>query len=60
MPHLGPVELIIILLILVVVFGAGKLADLGGALGRSIREFKKASQDEDVPQAKEETKGGAA
>jgi sec-independent protein translocase protein TatA len=39
MPGLGPVELIIILTIVVVVFGAGRLSDLGGALGKGIREF---------------------
>lgn len=38
---LGPVELIIILLIIVLVFGAGRIAGIGGALGKSIREFKK-------------------
>ena len=45
-PHFGPVELIIILLIVVMIFGAGKLADLGGAIGRSVREFRKAAAEE--------------
>ena len=40
MPGLGPVELIIILTIVVLVFGAGRLSDLGGALGKGIREFR--------------------
>ncbi|OQY44274.1 MAG: Sec-independent protein translocase TatA [Anaerolineaceae bacterium 4572_78] len=46
---LGPWELAIILLIIVVIFGAGRLAEIGGALGDSIREFKKAmiSDEED-------------
>lgn len=43
MPHLGVPELVIILVIVVVVFGVGKLGDVGGALGKGIREFKKAS-----------------
>ena len=47
MPSLGPVELIIILLILVVLFGASRLRGLGGALGGSIREFKTAVREED-------------
>ncbi len=47
MPTLGPTELIIILLIVLFVFGAGHLADLGGALGRGIRDFRKAIRDED-------------
>ncbi len=33
-------ELIVILAIVVVIFGAGRLADLGGALGRGINEFR--------------------
>ena len=39
----GMPELIIILVIVLVVFGAGKLPEIGGALGKSIRNFKKAS-----------------
>ncbi len=39
--RLGVPELIIILLIILVVFGAAKLPQIGGALGKSIREFKK-------------------
>jgi sec-independent protein translocase protein TatA len=41
MPQLGPVELILILVVFIMLFGAGKLGDLGGALGRGVREFKK-------------------
>lgn len=48
MPGLGPVELIVILLILLVLFGASRLRGLGGALGGSIREFKEAVRDEDA------------
>lgn len=44
---LGPVELVIILLILVVLFGASRLRGLGGALGGSIREFKTAVREDD-------------
>jgi len=43
MPHLGPMELGIILLIVVLVFGVGKLPEIGSALGRGIRGFKQAS-----------------
>lgn len=41
MPQLGPVELILLVVIFVIFFGAGKLGDLGGALRRGITEFKK-------------------
>jgi len=48
MPGMG--ELIIILLIVLVVFGASKLPQIGDALGRSIKNFKRASAgDDDEP-----------
>ncbi len=37
---LGWQELLIILVILALIFGASRVADLGGALGRGIREFR--------------------
>ena len=37
---IGPLELGIVLAILVVLFGASKLGDLGGSVGRAIREFR--------------------
>ena len=43
---LGPMELVIILAIVILIFGAGKVADLGGALGKSVREFRGAVRDE--------------
>lgn len=41
----GPTELIIILLIVVVLFGASKLPELGKGLGKGIKEFKNASKE---------------
>ncbi len=38
---LGPAELIIILVIVVVLFGATKIGDIGGSVGRGIREFRR-------------------
>jgi sec-independent protein translocase protein TatA len=56
----GMPELIIILVIVLVVFGAGRLPEIGGALGKSIRNFKKASDGKDeidiTPGKKEEEK----
>ena len=43
----GMPELIIVLVIVLVVFGAGRLPEIGGALGKSIRNFKKASDGKD-------------
>ncbi|MBF0506960.1 MAG: twin-arginine translocase TatA/TatE family subunit [Nitrospirae bacterium] len=42
-----PMHLLIILVIALVVFGPGKLPELGAGLGKSIREFKKALSDAD-------------
>jgi sec-independent protein translocase protein TatA len=45
MPNLGWQELIIILVIALVIFGPTRLAGIGGALGRAIREFRGAVHD---------------
>ena len=45
MPFPSPVELIIILVIALLILGPGKLPDVGSALGKSIREFRKAATD---------------
>jgi sec-independent protein translocase protein TatA len=42
---LGPAELVIILVIALVVFGPGKLPEMGNSLGKSIREFRKATSE---------------
>ena len=52
----GMPELIIILVIVLVVFGAGRLPEIGGALGKSIRNFKKASDGKDEIEIKPEGK----
>jgi sec-independent protein translocase protein TatA len=43
---LGPQELFVILIIVVVLFGGRRLPEIGRALGKSLREFKKASGGE--------------
>ncbi len=43
----GPWELIIILLIVLIIFGAGKLPEIGSGLGKGIRNFKKATTGKD-------------
>jgi len=47
MGNIGLPELIVILVIILVIFGAGKLPQIGEALGKSIRNFKKAASEED-------------
>ena len=43
MRSIGPMELTLIVVLAVVLFGASRLGEVGGALGKSIREFKKAA-----------------
>ncbi|HEY66469.1 MAG TPA: twin-arginine translocase TatA/TatE family subunit [Caldilineae bacterium] len=43
-PNIGPAELVLILAIALIVLGPGKLSELGGSLGRALREFRNASQ----------------
>jgi sec-independent protein translocase protein TatA len=45
MPIPGPWELILLLVIVLIIFGPGKLPDIGNAVGKGIREFRKASND---------------
>lgn len=45
MDLLAPTHLLIILLIVLVIFGPSKLGDVGGALGKAIKDFKKAVND---------------
>lgn len=41
MPHFNPLELIIVLAIVLILFGGGRVAKLGGELGSAMREFKR-------------------
>ena len=64
MPNwLGLPELVLILLIVLLLFGANRLPEIAKALGRSIRDFKKASKDisdeiiKEEPSDKDQKKG---
>ena len=49
MPTLpGPLELILILVIVAMLFGVGKLPEVFGSVGRGIREFRKASSEDET------------
>lgn len=61
LPHLGVPELIIILVIIIIIFGVGRLPEIGGAIGKGIREFRKAQEGTEKlppasPEEEEETK----
>ena len=47
MPNIGAGELLIIALIALLLFGAGRIADIGKGLGQGIKNFKKGLHDED-------------
>jgi sec-independent protein translocase protein TatA len=58
MPNIGAQELLIILLIVILLFGAKKIPDLAKGLGHGIKEFRKAAKDvekEGDPVAKDDT-----
>ena len=50
----GPTELIVILVIVLIIFGAGKLPGIGKALGRGIKEFKDGSTGGDEKTEKQD------
>ncbi|MDX1775764.1 MAG: twin-arginine translocase TatA/TatE family subunit [Desulfobulbales bacterium] len=50
---LGMPELIIILVIIVIIFGAGKLPEIGSGLGKGIKNFKKATKDDETEKISE-------
>ena len=50
--HLGGTELIIVLLIVIVLFGVGRIGKIGSELGRGIREFRQGLVGDDKDTAK--------
>ncbi|MBI3362944.1 MAG: twin-arginine translocase TatA/TatE family subunit [Chloroflexi bacterium] len=55
--NLGPTELIIILVIVLVLFGVGRLSRIGGELGSGIREFRKGMSGDEEPKQGETPPG---
>lgn len=51
---LGPTELIIILVIIVIVFGVGRISKIGGELGSGIKAFKEGLGGDEEEEAEEE------
>ena len=43
---LGPMELTIILVIILIIFGAGRLPEIGSGIGKGIKNFKKSVNDD--------------
>lgn len=53
---LGMTELLVILVIILIIFGAGKLPEIGGGIGKAIRNFKEATKDAKDPDKIEDDK----
>jgi len=53
---LGAPELLIVLVIVILVFGVGRIANIGGELGKGISAFRKGLKDEDANKPEEEVK----
>ncbi len=49
---IGMPELIIILIIILIIFGAGKLPEIGSGIGKGIKNFKKATNEKEEIEAK--------
>jgi len=60
MPNLGPLELIIILAIVVVLFGATRIGDIGKGIGRGISEFRREVRNGDDKTEPEPEKDAAS
>jgi sec-independent protein translocase protein TatA len=57
MPHLGPTELIIILVIVIVLFGVGRIGKIAGEMGSGIRAFRQGLKEDDGEKKETEVTG---
>lgn len=55
----GPMQILLVLLLILVIFGARRLPEIGGGLGKAIRNFRKASTEPDEIDVTSEKKGQA-
>ena len=56
MPHIGVTELLVILLIVVLLFGASRLPQIGRGLGEGIRNFRRGVKDSQSPPPSEDAR----
>ena len=60
MPNIGPLEIIIVLVIVLVIFGPKRLPELGRSMGRGMREFKDSVTGKDESPNRTELERGDA
>lgn len=60
--RIGPLEIVIVLVIILIIFGVGRLPEVGAGLGKGIRSFKRSvtGQDEEKAEEKPAEKKGQA
>ncbi|MDA1096867.1 MAG: twin-arginine translocase TatA/TatE family subunit [Chloroflexi bacterium] len=58
LPHVP--ELLVILVIVLLIFGAGRLPEVAGSMGKAIREFRRNSQTEDAPTVEKDRESNVA
>ena len=55
---IGAPELVIILVIVMIIFGVGRLPEIGGALGKAIREFRSSQSNNTTPDSETKLQSG--
>jgi sec-independent protein translocase protein TatA len=60
LPSIGPFELLLVLILALLILGPGKLPEVGSALGKTIREFRRATTDVDTALRPADTSAAAA
>ena len=55
MPRIGPLEIIIVLVIILIIFGVGRLPEVGGGIGKGLREFRSGLKGDNDDDAKKES-----
>ena len=55
MPRIGPLEIVIILVIILIIFGVGRLPEVGGGIGKGLREFRAGLKSKDSDEVEEDS-----
>lgn len=58
--NFGPLEILMILVVILILFGVGKLPEVGSGLGKGIRNFKKGIRGDSDPEEEKEKKDSSS